>query len=91
MSHGMQGTQRARTRRESADHRRPLGVPVNTMANMLFPANHKMVPIALGVSVIDNCDAAVAQSCHIVSIVSGEPVLGTGDGDTAPETAPRAP
>jgi hypothetical protein len=52
--------------------------------DVLFPPNHKMVPITLAVTVTDNCDAAVANSCHIVSILSSEPVTAPGD-QTAPD------
>src|SRR6185369_12375528 len=52
---------------------------------VLKPPNHKMRAVTLGVDVADDCDAAVAQSCRIVSIASSEPVEGTGDGDTAPD------
>jgi PKD domain-containing protein/FG-GAP repeat protein len=49
---------------------------------VLWPANHKLVPITVSVTAIDNCSAA---TCRIVSIVSNEPVNGTGDGDAAPD------
>jgi hypothetical protein len=52
---------------------------------LLKPSNHKMVPVTVSVSVTDNCDPSVAQSCHIESIVSNEPVSGTGEGDTEPD------
>jgi hypothetical protein len=44
-----------------------------------------MVPVALTVAVSDNCDAAVGQSCHVVSVTSNEPISGNGEGDTAPD------
>jgi hypothetical protein len=52
---------------------------------ILFPPNHKFVPVTLAVSVTDNCDPAVLESCHIASVDSNEPVLGIGSGDTAPD------
>jgi hypothetical protein len=52
---------------------------------LLKPSNHKMVPVTVSVAVTDNCDPSVAQSCHIESIVSNEPVSGTGEGDTDPD------
>ena len=38
-----------------------------------------MVPVAITVSVADQCDAAV--ECEIVSVTSNEPVQGSGIGD----------
>jgi hypothetical protein len=58
---------------------------VGATPNVLTPPNHKMVPVTLTVAVSDNCDAGVAQSCHIVSVTSNEPVSGNGEGDTAPD------
>jgi endo-1,4-beta-xylanase len=49
---------------------------------MLWPPNHKMVPVTLSYSVSDNCDAGLKP---IVTISSNEPVDGTGDGDTSPD------
>jgi hypothetical protein len=51
--------------------------------NVLWPPNHEMVGISVGVSVSDICDAAPA--CKIVSVTSNEPEIGIGDGDTAPD------
>jgi len=53
--------------------------------SVLRPPNHKMVSVSVAVSVADNCDSAVGQSCHITSIASNEPVEGTGDGDRSPD------
>lgn len=53
--------------------------------NVLQPPNHKMVEVTVSVVVTDNCDASVAQSCHIESVVSNEPISGTGEGDTEPD------
>jgi len=58
---------------------------VSATPNVLTPPNHKMVPVALTVAVSDNCDAAVGQSCHVVSVTSNEPISGNGEGDTAPD------
>ena len=49
---------------------------------MLWPPNHKMVPVTLSYGVSDNCDAGLKP---IVTISSNEPVDGTGDGDTSPD------
>jgi len=49
---------------------------------MLWPPNHKMVPVTLSYGVSDNCDAGLKP---IITISSNEPVDGTGDGDTSPD------
>lgn len=53
--------------------------------NLLPKPNHKMVPVTVTVAVTDNCDPSVAQSCYIDSVVSNEPISGTGEGDTEPD------
>jgi feruloyl esterase len=58
---------------------------VTASPNLLWPANHKMVPVAVGVSVTDACDANVANGCKIVSVTSNEPINGLGDGNTSPD------
>jgi subtilisin family serine protease len=49
----------------------------------LWPPNHRMVPVTLGVSVTDACDGTAL--CQIASVASNEPVNGRGDGNTAPD------
>jgi endo-1,4-beta-xylanase len=49
---------------------------------LLGPPNHRMVPITLWYTTSDNCDTGLVKS---VTIMSNEPVNGTGDGDTAPD------
>ena len=51
--------------------------------NSLWPANHKMVPVFLVISAIDNCSPTVIS--QIIDVRSNEPVDGLGDGDTAPD------
>lgn len=48
----------------------------------IWPPNHQMVRVASGIAAMDACDQAVALG---VTVVSNEPVNGTGDGDTAPD------
>lgn len=58
---------------------------INTLAaspNVLWPPNHKFVPVTISWSASDNCSAA---ACSISSVTSNEPVNGLGDGDTAPD------
>jgi hypothetical protein len=56
---------------------------VSAGPNMLWPPNHKMVPVLVQVLSSDICDPAPA--CRISSVSSNEPVNGLGDGDTAPD------
>jgi len=50
---------------------------------VLWPPNHRMVPVTLAALVTDAGDPA--SRAHIVSVSSSEPANGTGDGDTAPD------
>jgi len=47
----------------------------------LWPPNHKMVPISVGVTLADNCGNTSAQ-CGITHVTSNEPINGPGDGNT---------
>jgi hypothetical protein len=51
--------------------------------NVLWPPNHKLVPVAIASSVSDECDPN--PRCAISSVSSNEPVNGLGDGDTSPD------
>jgi len=51
--------------------------------SVLWPPNHKMVPVALSVGASDACDANAASRCAIASVSSNEPGNGRGDGNTA--------
>ncbi len=51
--------------------------------NLLWPPNHKMVPVTVAVAASDSCDAVPA--CQIISVSSNEPVDGLGNGGTAPD------
>ena len=61
----------------------PVIANVTATPNSLWPPNHKMVPVAVAVSVSDVCDASA--SCHIKTVASNEPINGTGDGNTDPD------
>jgi hypothetical protein len=50
--------------------------------NLLWPADHKMMPVTVNVSASDNCGNPV---CKITSMSSNEPVNGLGDGDMSPD------
>lgn len=51
--------------------------------SVLWPPNHKLVPVSVSTQVADNCDAAV--QCRIDGVTSNEPINGPGDGNTAPD------
>jgi hypothetical protein len=61
----------------------PTIVSTTASPNVLWPPNHKMVPVRVAVSVSDICDTT--PTCSITSVSSNEPVDGLGDGDTAPD------
>jgi len=61
----------------------PPGMSLSVSPQALWPPNHKMVPVTTAVSASDNCDPA--PSCTISSVVSNEPVNGSGDGNTEPD------
>ena len=56
---------------------------ISASPDIIWPPNHKMVPVTISVSVFDNCDTS--PTCQIISIISNEPENGLGDGDTAPD------
>jgi hypothetical protein len=60
----------------------PVVTSVTANPNVLWPPNHKMVPIAVTAQATDVCSATV---CSVTSVASNEPINGTGDGDTAPD------
>ena len=55
---------------------------VSASPNVLWPPNHKMVPVTIAVSASDGCSAV---SSGIVGVTSDEPVDGLGDGHTSPD------
>jgi len=61
----------------------PPGMSLSTSPQALWPPNHKMVPVTIGISASDNCDPA--PSCTSSSVASNEPVNGKGDGNTSPD------
>lgn len=56
---------------------------VRATPNMLWPPNHKMAKVAVGVTATDNCTPNPV--CAISTVSSDEPVNGLGDGDMAPD------
>lgn len=70
------------------DTTKPVIGEVSATPNVLWPANHKMVPVAIAVQVSDLCQAT---NCQVISVTSNEPDNGLGDGDTAPDWAITGP
>ena len=56
---------------------------ISASPDVIWPPNHKMVPVTLSVVASDNCDTN--PTYQIISISSNEPENGLGDGDTAPD------
>jgi len=63
----------------------PIISSVTASPNILWPPNHKMVPVVMSVAVTDACDTNVSKRCEIVSVTSNEKINGPGDGNTAPD------
>jgi hypothetical protein len=61
----------------------PPQLSLSVSPSELWPPNHKLVDIAVEVTIDDVCDAA--PIVRLVSIVSNEPENGSGDGNTAPD------
>lgn len=57
----------------------PPQIDVSVSPDLLWPPNHKMVPIQANVTVTDNCPGV---SFELQSITSNEPDNGKGDGNT---------
>ena len=55
---------------------------VSASPNVLWPPDHKMVPVAVTVAASDNCSAVTSR---IVGVTSNEPVNALGDGNTDPD------
>jgi hypothetical protein len=56
---------------------------VTASPNVLWPPNHKMVPVTVTVATSNRCQAP--PSCQVSAVSSNEPINGLGDGDTAPD------
>jgi hypothetical protein len=61
----------------------PPEVALSVTPEVLWPPNHRLVPVNVVASVSDVCDENPV--CQIVSVGSNEPVNGSGDGNTAPD------
>jgi hypothetical protein len=65
------------------DNTAPVILGIEADPEVLWPPNHKFVPVTFTVRAKDNCDAN--PFARIVNVSSNEPVNGLGDGDTAPD------
>jgi hypothetical protein len=65
------------------DNTAPIILGIEANPEVLWPPNHKFVPVTFTVRAKDNCDANPVA--RIERISSNEPVNGLGDGDTAPD------
>lgn len=63
-----------------ADTEPPTISGVAASPTVLWPPNHKMVPVTVTVEASDNVGVV---SCRVISVTSSEPDDGLGDGDTA--------
>lgn len=61
----------------------PVITSVSAKPNVLWPPNHKMVPVVLTAQASDLCSPTI--DCKVTSVTSNEPENGLGDGDTAPD------
>lgn len=50
--------------------------------NVLWPPDHRMVPVTVQAAVVDTCGATTWK---IIAVTSNQPVLGPGSGNTAPD------
>jgi hypothetical protein len=62
------------------DHQPPVINSIRPSKSVLWPPNHKMIPITIYVSATDACGGPV--SSRIASITSNQPSNSTGDGNT---------
>jgi HYR domain len=61
----------------------PMISSASASPNVLWPPNHKMVPVTVAVSASDICSPTV--TCKITSVTSNEPVNAPGSGNTTPD------
>jgi hypothetical protein len=61
----------------------PVISALSASPNVLWPPNHKFVPVQVSVSATDTCDPN--PTCVVASVASSEPVTGGGTGNTSPD------
>ncbi|MCK6471698.1 MAG: PKD domain-containing protein [Planctomycetes bacterium] len=67
------------------DQTPPTIVSLTPSPSVLWPPNHKMIPIVLSADVVDNCSSGEDLTVTIASVSSNEPENGKGDGNHAPD------
>jgi len=67
----------------------PVISALSASPNVLWPPNHKFVPVHISVSATDTCDPN--PTCAVTSIASNEPPTGGGSGNTSPDFAITGP
>ncbi len=60
----------------------PVVTAVTPSQTILWPPNHKMVPVSISVAAKDQCGSTISR---ITKVTSDEPVNGIGDGNTSPD------
>jgi hypothetical protein len=60
----------------------PVITSVTATPNVLWPPNHKMVPVTVNAVATDLCGGA---TCQVVGVTATEPINGQGDGSTMPD------
>ena len=60
----------------------PVITAVTPSQKILWPPNHKMIPVSISVTADDQCGSTTSR---IVGVASDEPVNEKGDGNTAPD------
>lgn len=60
----------------------PVVTAVTPSQAILWPPNHKLVPVSISVTADDQCGSTTSR---ITSVTSNEPVNGIGDGNTTPD------
>lgn len=66
------------------DTHAPVIKHISVTPKVLWPPNHRMVPVKVSVKSFDACGCGPLV-CKIISVTSNEPVNGLGDGDTGPD------
>jgi hypothetical protein len=65
------------------DNEPPVIISITPSKRILWPPNHKMIPITVTVKATDDSGDKVIS--RIISVTSSEPENGLGDGDTGPD------
>ena len=65
------------------DKTAPVIASVKPSVTVLTPPDHRMVPVTVAVTMSDLVDASPV--CRITSVLSNEPISGTGTGDLSPD------